>query len=692
VHQEGTSLRQTLKLPVPSHRSLLHGAPSRRRAGRLIGAGGVGAILGGLAATVLALGAAPAQALVAPPVTIDGPSTEILDFGGVAMAADGSGGMVYVKAAEGVPHVFASRYVDGSWSAPIRVDWDQPFVASQPQIAAGNRGELLAVWVTQVATVHGGVRYGLYSARIGPRGSGFGHSLLIDPDVGEGIGVAPSLSATAAGKAIVAYRAITFNFSQGAFSTAVQLRRGDVMADIRLARLNGDRWSRLGPINRNPEASMRPPSATNGPQVGTGADGGAVVAWQEPDQTGAARVMMRRVFGATLGPVLQASPTSWEGKPVTADADAFSLSVAPYAQARIAIRVAPGGNSPLAGRLLANLLPPNYSTTAGTLSGAQLADVESGTQPPGEVGPPDIASAENRQRKDAMRLGFVAGAQLRQMGIGATGGMVGVATPPGPPAQAGTQPVVAADPEGGGLVAYPAFDASGLPAVAVRQEFPSGAAQTGLLSGEEGGPVSELAIGRSGSGDGLIAFRQGEAGHYEVVADRVSAPPAAFQLKAPKGWSKPAAVKLRWEAAQSAVGGLSYAVLVNGHSVRAGLRRRVFHPRPALLGTGVQQVQVLATDGLGQQLLSGAVKLRVDGEPPGVRVRVRTGAVKVLVHDLGSGLRATTTKVSFGDGERARRGSRFIHRYRSPGRYTVTVRARDEAGNRAWRHFEVRIP
>lgn len=660
---------------------------------RSIGAGGVRAIVGGLAATALVFGVAmPAEALVAPPVTIDGPSTGILDLGGVAMAPDGSGGIVYVKAVEGTPHIFASRYAGGSWSAPIRVDWDQPFAAGQPQIAAGPKGELLALWVTQVATIHGGVRYGLYSARVGPRGSSFGHSLLVDPDVGEGIGVDPSLSATAPGKAIVAYRAITFNFRQGVFSTAVQLRRGDVMADIRLARLNGDRWSRLGPINRNPEASMRPPSATNGPQVGTGAEGGAVVAWQEPDQTGAARVWMRRVFGTTPGPILQASPASWEGKPVTADADAFSLSVAPYAQAQIAIRVAPGGNSPLTGRLLVNSLPPNYSTTAGTLSGVQLADAESGAPPLGEVGPPDVASAENRQREDAMRLGFVAGTQLRQMGIGASGAPVGIQMPPGPSAQPETQPVVAADPEGGGLVAYPAFDANGLSAVAVRQEFPSGAAQTGLISGVEGGPVSELAIGRSGSGDGLIAFRQGEAGHFEVVADRVSAPPAAFQVKAPKRWSKPAAVKLRWEAAPSAVGGLVYSVLINGRSVRAGLRRRVFHPRPALLGTGVQRAQVLASDELGQQVLSGVVKLRVDGERPSVRVSEKAGAVKVLVHDVGSGLRAAATRVDFGDGERARRGSRFDHRYAHPGRYTVTVRARDKVGNRVWRHFEVRIP
>ena len=333
----------------------MHKACAHRRA--LVAAVAVGGLL--------ALAAAPAQALITPPVTVDGPSAEILDFGGVAMASDGTGGLVYVKAVEGVPHVFACRYLTGSWSAPIRVDWDQPFAASQPQIAAGPGGELLIVWVTQVATVHGSVQYGLFSARLDAGSSSFGPSLLVDPNVGEGIGVDPSLSSTLPGKAIVAYRAITFTFNQNTFSTAVQLRPGDVMADIRVARLNGDRWSRLGAINRNPEASMRPPSATNGPQVGTGAEGAAVVAWQEPDQTGTARIWVRRIFGTTPGPILQASPTSWEGKPVTADADALSLSVTPYAGARIAMRVAPGSGSALGGRLLVNSLPSDFSNTAG---------------------------------------------------------------------------------------------------------------------------------------------------------------------------------------------------------------------------------------------------------------------------------------------------------------------------------------
>lgn len=587
-----------------------------------------------------------------------------------------------------MPHVFACRYVEGRWTQPLRVDWDQPYTASQPRIAAGPGGQLLVVWVTQVATVKGAVRYGLFSARIGSGGTGFGHSLPIDGNVGEGEGVDPSLAGASPGKAIVAYRAITYTFKPGAFSTAVQLRPGDVMAEVRVARLGGERWSALGPVNRNPEASMRPPSAVNGPQVGIGSEGNAVVAWQEPDQTGAARIWLRRIFGNTPGPELQASPSSWEGKPVSADADALSLSVTPYAGAQLAFRIAPGDATPLAGRLLVNSLPANFGTTAGALAGAQLAD--GGVR---GAGPPDVAAAESSSKQALLRLGFVAGSQLRQLQLAAAGELASLPALAVPAALEGAAPVVTVDPEGGGLVAYPATDPLGRPVVAVDQELEGGAMQAGTISGGQGGPVAELSLGRSGAGDGLVAFRQGEAGRYAIVADRVSTPPGAFAVKAPKAWQRPAAVTLRWGAASSSVGGVTYAVLIDGTPVRTGLRRLRFHPRPGQLGNGRVWVQVRASDGFGQQLFSNRAVLRVDGEPPQAKVEVgKRGRVAVRLSDSGSGVLPKATRVSFGDGETARRGAKLVHTYASPGRYRIAVRASDRAGNRLWRRFEVKVP
>ena len=74
------------------------------------------------------------------------------------------------------------------------------------------------------------------------------------------------------------------------------------------------------------------------------------------------------------------------------------------------------------------------------------------------------------------------------------------------------------NPQGGGVSAWPSADAQGDPAVAVREDFPSGAVQTALVSGGAGGEVGELAVGRSGLGDGLVAFRQGPLGNAAIVA------------------------------------------------------------------------------------------------------------------------------------------------------------------------------
>jgi hypothetical protein len=140
----------------------------------------------GCCLAALWFGAAPAQALILQPSTIDGPSAEGLSLGGVAMAPDGTGGLVYTKTVGGVQHVFASRYNGSQWSGPVRVDGEGSFAASQPRIAAGNNGRLLVVWVTPVATLaKGQVRYGLWSASLGPGAEEFSSALLVDANVGE---------------------------------------------------------------------------------------------------------------------------------------------------------------------------------------------------------------------------------------------------------------------------------------------------------------------------------------------------------------------------------------------------------------------------------------------------------------------------------------------------------------------------
>ena len=90
------------------------------------------------------------------------------------------------------------------------------------------------------------------------------------------------------------------------------------------------------------------------------------------------------------------------------------------------------------------------------------------------------------------------------------------------------------NPQGGGVSAWPSKPRPGHPAVAVREDFPGGAVQTALVSGGAGGEVGELAVGRSGLGDGIVAFRQGQFGNASIVAAQVTAPPGAVRRHGPE--------------------------------------------------------------------------------------------------------------------------------------------------------------
>ena len=231
-----------------------------------------------LVALLLALLARSRGAVVLPAVTIDGPSQEIVGFGGVAMAEDGTGGVVYLKRSDGVPHVFVSRFVGGQWQAPIRVDTEEPFAASWPRIGAADGGELIVTWATQYATREGKPVYELLGSELGPGAEGFGPAIFIDPNIEEATGTNPDLAVSPTGQADIVYRVV-----EPLATNIALLRPGDVVEQVRVAHFDGERWSNLGAINRNPSSSMRPPTRANAPAIAIGPTGNAVVVWQEPD-------------------------------------------------------------------------------------------------------------------------------------------------------------------------------------------------------------------------------------------------------------------------------------------------------------------------------------------------------------------------------------------------------------------------
>lgn len=632
-----------------------------------------------LAATVFATSAREARAVILPATTIDGPSEDIVGFGGIAMAEDGTGGVVYLKRVGGIAHVFVARYAEGHWFAPVRVDYGEPFAASWPRIGAANGGELVVVWATPFATEGGHPVDELLSSTLGPGASVFGSAMIVDPDIRTGAGTSPMLAMSSTGQADVVYRVL--KSEEGQSTNVPLLRPGDVVEEVRLAHFDGERWSSLGAINRNPGVSMRPPTEVNAPQIAIGPTGNGVVVWQEPDIDGVARIWARRLFSQTLDYVLPVSAAGLGGTPIGADADAPAVSISRLGQAEVAYRQVAGPGSPLPGpRIFLNTLPDGESADGSQFTGASVVDSAVPGGAAASVGPPSIDTDE----KQDLRLLYDANGTPRV--IEGTGRGLVAALSLGPPF-AGSEPFSASvmNQAGGGISAWPSIDGQGRPVVAIREDFPGGGVQTGLVSGGAGGTVGELAIGRSGLGDGLVAFRQGPFGDAAVVVAPVTAPPVRFVVTLPKQWIKPSQATITWLPAESANGPLSYAVVLDGRRVPTPSRALSLHLDTRGLASGTHTVQVLATDIFGQATLTPSSPLKVDGGSPNVKITRAGGGRAVLVRLSApdSGLALKTIKVSFGDGAHAAGHKSLAHRYAHAGVYQVIVQLSDKLGNKA---------
>jgi hypothetical protein len=631
---------------------------------------------------------ARAGAVIHPASAVDGPANDILEVDGAALAPDGSGGVVYRKQVNGVAHVFAVSFVGGRWGAPAEVDAEDLYGASQPAIAAGEGGRLLVVWVQpRNVNPQGVTLYELMSASLQPGASAFGQAIIVDPNVGEPYtgdvsAVDPALAMTRSGLAYVVYRAITNDCDTGAGdppSSSCPPNSTDKLADVRAARFNYLTWSSLGAVNRAPQIALRDPTRENMPAIGISLNGSGIVAWQEPGSDHVARIWVRRLFGTVQGNVLQASPESVGGRAVTSDADAPTLADGPFGEARIVYRIhgSPGSAIPVT-RLYLNTIASEITPHSTQFEGsAPLPGAQGG------LGPPSAAM----DQKGNFHLAWTQDGAVQEL----TGGTHAIGAPVAIGTAGGTSPTTI-NPAGGGTTAWVSSSA-GLPAVAVREDYPQGAFQFARLAGDVPGQIAGLALGGNGQGDALLGFTQGPPGRSEVVGDFVQAPPAPFVAEVPEGWVRARSALVNWEPAPDAVAGVTYAVYLDGGARVRGLTGLSARLGPAGLGDGIHHVQVLATDAAGQQTMSPEADLKIDANPPIVRLgRFGHGrGVRVTVRDAASGVNTHATSISFGDGHRAGGHARLTHVYRRAGTYTITARVRDRAGNAAVVHLRVRV-
>jgi len=657
--------------------------PLRASAGAILGGG---ALALAVACLLLSLTAARAGAIILPAQTIDGPNENIVGFGGVAMAEDGTGGLVYLKRVGGVAHVFVSRYLEGRWLTPIEVDTPDRFAASWPTIGAADGGELIVAWATPFATEHAQPVYELLASELGPGSQSFGPPSIVDPDIREATGTSPELAVSSTGFADIVYRVVSFS------SSVPLLRPGDVVESVRVARFDGYRWSSLGTVNRAPGLSMRAPTAANAPKIAIGPTGNAIVVWQEPEGNGTARIWARRIFGANLDYVMPVTATEFDGHPITTDADAPSVAISPLGQVAVAYRQPWSPGSPLPGpRIFSNILTDGEEKPGIEFLGARIADADVAGGPAATIGRPSIDVDERHES----RLLYDSNGTPRvidenDQGVQtplSLGSPFGASECEAPFAGSALEPAdelpaaSVMNPEGGGVSAWPSRDCAGRTLVAIREDFPHGAVQTGLVSGGAGGPIGALAVGRSGLGDGLVAFQQGPIGDAAIVASVATSPPEPFVATGPKGTVEPSRVTLNWSAAESANGPISYSVVLDGH-VLARVQGLSYRFTGGQLTGGQHEVQVLASDIFGQDALTPEVPLQIAGPTASVASVAAETAAVVRVGDSGPGLVLSSVRVSFGDGHRAAGARRFVHRYAHAGSYEVVVAARDKLGLR----------
>jgi hypothetical protein len=655
--------------------------------------------------SVLAVAAAslpaPASATIAAAVTLDGPSADVIGVDGVAMAEDGTGGLVYRKRVDGRTHVFVSRYVDRAWQPPQRVDAGQRFDSSWPAIGAGNGGRLVVTWIHQFG---GGVQNRMFSASLDPGARSFQAPVAIDLDVREGLDAAPSLSMGPGGVAYLAYRVVLARQSP-------TLPPGTIDADIRLQRYSGSFWSQLGqPVDRIQSQPQAEPTALNGPQVRSDGSGNAVVAWIEPDDALTPRVYARRVFGQVLGNVLPASPSEVDGRPLRGAADQVALAVAPFGETIVGFRQQADSQSVWTRpRLLINMLPSSLVEGAGAFLGWRAVDGGGADGPAAALGTVSVSVDDSGS--------FDAGISLDAQALDVSGDEAAVTATTrlddGTPRSAPNPQLVRG--KEGSLAAAWVVDQGASGGVGLLERRIDGTPFRRIVSGARGGAVSELRFAGSQYGSALTAFLQGREEGKQVVAAAIDAPPGDFMVYPPLGWTRDADVTISWDRAQSSSGGVLYAIQVDGEEVATGLRALRQSLRTTELGDGDHELAIVATDASQQTTTSLVTRLKVDRSAPAARIaRVRApaapvrraaarkragkrrgGARRRVVPAPRQGLRVTVSDgvrgesagvakvaIEWGDGSRGR-GLRATHRYRRAGRYRVRVTMRDKAGNRS---------
>ncbi len=602
---------------------------------------------------MLGAGSAAAQPTMVPPQVIDGPSADVVSLGGMSVARDGTGGIVYVKNVAGVPHVFVARLIGGVFQAPQQVDAGLSGNSGQPVIAATVGGGLF------VAFVDGGE---LYVTQI--TGSAGAWS---PPQPLSGGATAPSISFDGAGLGYLAW-------------TAAVAGGNDVMVDY----YDGTEWSVVtSPMNVTPGDQAGTSGAE--PEVAAAGDGVGIVTWGENGH-----VYSRRVWAdAPSVEVEQLDPSSWSGW-TEASADGPSISV--------------GGDSSYVAVVFRETLASGRQTQTRVLMTRLTAEQ---TQPAAAVDGLGTPGANASQP----------GVAINEYGRGFTTAMTDsdnvVATQLTTNATlAGTQQV---NTDANTATPYPTPGLAGLVSTLIAwQETPMlGQAQIELryaqdgstlgpetvVSAPSGGPTQAadgLFTGGDNIGDAAVAWVQGSPGALSIDADQLFQPPHQPTATQKFVYTRDAQPVLDWTPASVDWGPITYNVNLDELSI--GQTQGTSITVPTVLADGPHVWQVTASDPAALTSTSPSATVFVDTTPPQLRLTLR-GKAQVgdtltarltytdPVHPGEPGAQASgiaSVSLKWGDGSSTITKPRLTsakHVYERKHVELITARVTDRAGN-----------
>ncbi len=599
--------------------------------------------------------AVPAQAqswAYGPPAVLDGPNPNIQALTGMAVARDGSGGLVYLKTVDGAAHVFVSQLAFGSFQAPVEVDSQLAGPSSQPVIGAGQDGLLVVAFINggQLYEVTGTTEPARFSA---PRA-------LFAGAINPAIAVTPLL-----GKAYVAFTST-----------------GGGVDQVRAAYYDAGRWGvATSPLNAN--ASENAGTGTGVPAVAVSGDGEGIVTWGE-----AGHVYLRRVWGlAPSVSVYQADVPSLNGLPeISADEPQVATGGdSSYVDVAFRETFANGSqqeSAALIHRLRASVWDPVDFVNVLAVPSSSAASVPRISMADDGIGIATAAQSDTNQLWEATLTGngeFVGAQQLDST--------QNFGQPYAAPVDSGYK---------SGLVAWQDTPAAiGASEVVARFYDGTSFSPEQVISPTDLGPtdaVLGLYAGADFNVDVAIGWVQGAAGEREIVVDQLYQPPGGFTLAPSPGYVRSTLPELQWTAPAHELWGPAYELIVDGSVVA---RTGATDARPSVpLTQGRHAWSVEAVNGGGLTSTTNSATVFVDTIPPTVAYnlsgRLQAGSelhLYVTYSDAPPGLPASDgsgvnlVTVNWGDGTRETITHGKYHAYRAAGRYRVTITVSDRAGN-----------